>query len=62
MFTKFHTGEEVLAALSQLRINVVTDEYKLHDIIAQSVASQHMDKVIEKLKELGKSKKAFKSA
>lgn len=31
-------------------------------MIAQSAASQHMDKVIEKLKELGKSKKIFKSA
>lgn len=37
VFTKFHTTEEVLAALSKIRINLVTDEYRLHDIITKSL-------------------------
>lgn len=36
MFNKRHTVEEVLAALSIIRINLVSDEYRLHDIISQS--------------------------
>lgn len=37
MFDKYHTVEEVLTALSLIRINLVVDEYRLHDIISQSL-------------------------
>lgn len=56
--------QEALGLKVSQFIGLMGDKPESEDdrVIAQSVASQHMDKVIVKLKELGKSKKAFKSA